>query len=96
MQALRTTAEIKCEDLAGLLATERITARMPAVTLEKLTMEMAPIVVEPAPEPVIAAPPYARGGTALPEPKPSLQRLAIVAISAALTVITALGIAATF
>lgn len=94
MQALRTTAEIKCEDLAGLLATERITARMPAVTLEKLTMEMAPIKLEP--EEPVPPPVYARGGTALPEPKPSFQRLAVVAISAALTVLTALGIAATF
>jgi hypothetical protein len=75
MHVARTTAEMKCEDLAGLLATsagmnERITARMPAVTLEKLlTVEMTPIA------------------------SPRYHRIAVIAVSAAVTVITVLGIA---
>jgi len=87
MDQSRTTAEIKCEELAGLLATERITAQMPAVTLEELTLQITPIRETPlVPVPLV----YARGGTALPAPFP---RFAVIAISAALTVITALGLA---
>ncbi|MEO8554564.1 MAG: hypothetical protein ABI678_31525 [Kofleriaceae bacterium] len=89
MYESRTTAEFNCEELAGLLATERITAKMPAVRLEQLTMEMSPIVDKPAEEP--SAPAYARGGTALPFP--AFPRFAVIAISAALTVITVLGLA---
>jgi hypothetical protein len=92
MYESRITAELKCEELAGLLATERTTAQMPAVTLEKLTLEMVPIVEMPPAEPTEPTPPvYARGGTALPVPR--FPRVAVIAISAALTVITALGLA---
>jgi len=78
----RTTAEYNTEELMALIATsannDRVTARMPAVTLDELLR----------PEP----PAYATGGTtALPHPFP---RVAVIAISCALTVITALGLVA--
>ncbi len=93
MHAIRTTAEIKSEDLAGLLATsagaDRVTTRMPAVTLEQLlTVETAP----PTPPygyevPVIPA----ATGTSLEEPP--YRRIVVIAVSAAVTLISVLGIA---
>lgn len=87
MHESRTTAEFKCEELAGLLATERVTARMPAVTLELLTLQITPA---PAEEPIAPVAAYVRGGTALP--RPGFPRLAVIAISAALTVISVIGV----
>lgn len=79
----RTTAQYNTEELMGLIATsadvgDRITARMPAVTLEDLLRPEAPA--------------YARGGTSLPLPK--FPRAAVIMISCALTVIMALGLVA--
>jgi hypothetical protein len=78
----RTTAQYDTEELMALIATsacnDRITARMPAVTLDELLRREPPA--------------YARGGTALPLPK--FPRAAVIAISCALTVIMALGLAA--
>ena len=79
----RTTAQYNTQDLMGLIATsadsnDRITARMPAVTLEELL------------RPELAA--YARGGTALPVRR--FPRAVVIAISCALTVILCLGLVA--
>jgi len=79
----RTTAQYNTEELMGLIATsadghDRITARMPAVTLEELLRQEPPA--------------YARGGTALPARR--FPRAAVIAISCALTVILCLLVAA--
>jgi hypothetical protein len=79
----RTTAQYNTAELMGLIATsadggDRITARMPAVTLEDLLR--------------LEAPAYARGGTAIPLRK--FPRAAVIVISCALTVIMALSLAA--
>ena len=79
----RTTAQYTTEELMGLIATsadgsDRITARMSAVTLEDLLRSEPPA--------------YARGGTALPLRE--FPRAAVIMISCALTVIMALGLAA--
>jgi hypothetical protein len=79
----RTTAEYNTEELMALIATsacnDRITARMPAVTLDEL--------LRPGP------PAYATGGTTA-LPVRTFPRMAVIAISCALTVIVALGLAA--
>jgi hypothetical protein len=79
----RTTAEYNTHELMGLIATsagnaDRITAKMPAVTLDGLLQHEAPR--------------YATGGTALPVHR--FPRAAVIAISCALTVIMALGLVA--
>jgi hypothetical protein len=79
----RTTAEYNTEELMALIATtacnDRITARMPAVTLDELLR----------PEP----PAYATGGTTT-LPARGFPRAAVIMISCALTVIMALGLVA--
>ncbi|HET9988526.1 MAG TPA: hypothetical protein VFQ65_08395 [Kofleriaceae bacterium] len=83
MTEARTTAEYNTEELMGLIATsagnDRITARMPAVTLEELLRQEPPA--------------YASGGTALPVVS-RFPRAAVIAISCALTVILCLGLVA--
>lgn len=78
----RTTAEYNTEELMALIATtacqDRITARMPAVTLDELLR----------PEPA-----YATGGTTT-LPARGFPRAAVIMISCALTVIMALGLVA--
>ena len=88
----RTTARYNTEELMGLIATsasnDRITAKMPAVTLAEL------LEPEPAPPPQPSGPlEFARGGTALP-PIHVFPRAAVIAISCAFTVLLALLVAA--
>lgn len=82
MTEARITSQYSTEELMGLIATsaanDRVTARMPAVTLEELLR----------PEP----PAYASGGTALP--LHAFPRAAVIALSCALTVLIALLAAA--
>jgi len=84
MTELRTTAEYNTQDLMSLIATsgsnDRITAKMPAVTLEELLK----------PEPLAS---YATGGTTA-LPLHVFPRGAVIAISAALTVLFVLLIVA--
>jgi len=84
MTELRTTAEYNTQELMGLIATsgsnDRITARMPAVTLEELLK----------PEPLAA---YVTGGTTA-LPLHVFPRAVVIAISAALTVLFVLLVAA--
>lgn len=90
MREARITAEIECEELAGLIATtarvDRITAQMPIVTLERLreiTMTFPSLGPSFIPE---------GGGTTLPAPP--RHRLVVIATSALVTMAMALGLAA--